>query len=344
MLLSFAARIPAEMPLVPLFAESPSDDAWHDVRAPGGYEAWRIVALDRKQNLLLTAALWNGYPLDPAYASAYRRYIQHPTRTAPPMPGDYASEELAIYQHGKCIASSLTRLPYIKQFPAISNDGGHLSLGSSHLVVEPVHSIDRLDLTTLTSSHHWLIANPLGRLQGELQIGTNQFSMDAVSCHDRRYGAAPIEVPQWIEGCVFFCDACALFQATPTTSWLVEATSSLRVIDEPLTRDGRTSGPWMISYPAAISLADRAVLTNPGILDSSPMRLRLMYEAKSSQGEKGQAFVEISHPHRLRNPILSFFSPRPGSGLAPITWSSIPPADKSSPSPPGHARAPSSSP
>src|SRR5438093_11763530 len=56
MLLSFAARIPGEMPLVPLFDEFPSDDSSHRVRAPGGYETWRMIALDQKQNLLLTAS------------------------------------------------------------------------------------------------------------------------------------------------------------------------------------------------------------------------------------------------------------------------------------------------
>src|SRR6267142_918938 len=345
MLLSLAARIPAEMPLVPLYDESSSAQSSHNVRAPGGYETWRIIALDKKQDLLLIASLWNGYLLDPAYASAYRRYIRHPTRTPPPLPADYACQELALYQNGKRLATSLTRLPSIEKFPAIPKDGAQFSLGSCQLIFQPLSASNTLDLTTLTSSHHWLISNALGQLRGELNLAGGRFSIDALACQDHRYGAAPLEVPQWLEGCAFFSDHVLLFQATPTTSWLVETASFSRLIDQPLTYDAPSSGPWMISYPRSISLADRATLTNPRIIDRSPIRLRLMYEAKSSTGgETGHALVEISHPHRLRNPILSFFSPRPRPGLPAITWSPIPPTDKSSPSAPAHAHAPSSSP
>jgi hypothetical protein len=345
MLLSFAARIPGEMPLVPLYDESSPAQSSHNVRAPGGYETWRIVALDKKQNLLLVASLWNGYLLDPAYASAYRRYIKHPTRTPPPLPSDYACQELALYQSGKRLATSLTRLASIEKFPAIPSNVAQFSMGSCHLIFQPLSASNTLDVTTLTSSHHWLFSNALGQLRGELNLAGGRFSIDALAVQDHRYGAAPLEVPQWLEGCAFFSDHVLLFQATSTTSWLVETASSSRLIDQPLTYDALSSGPWMIGYPRSISLPDRASLINPRIIDSSPVRLRLMYEVKSAtHGETGHAFVEIFHPHRLRNPILSFFSPRPCSGLPPITWSPIPPTDKSSPSAPAHAHAPSSSP
>jgi hypothetical protein len=303
-----------------------------------------MIALDQKQNLLLTASLWNGYLLDPTYASAYRRYLRHPTRTIPPMPADYACQELAVYQNGKCLVSSLTRLPGINAFPNLSSTGAQFSLGSCNLVFQPPHSTDTRDLTTLTSSHHWIIATPVGRLRGELQIASARFSIDALACNDRRYGAAPPDVPQWIEGCVLLSDRSLQFAATPTASWLVESTDAPRVIDLPVVCDSRISGPWMIGYPRSISLANRATLTKPRIINSSSIRLRLLYEAKSSDAESAPAFVEISHPHRLRNPMLSFFAPTPRPGNPLITWSSIPPTDKSSPSPPEHAPAPSSSP
>ena len=109
MLLSFAARIPAEMPLVPLYDESAPIHSSHNVRAPGGYETLRIVAYDAKQDLLLYAAVHEGFQNDPQYINAYRQYRRDPTHRQPPVPQEACYEELSVYHRGKRLAHSLTR-------------------------------------------------------------------------------------------------------------------------------------------------------------------------------------------------------------------------------------------
>ncbi len=335
------------MPLVPLYDEL-ATTASHNVRAPGGFETWRLRAFDSKQNLFLHASLWHGYLFHPQYLKQYRRYLRHPTRMAPPIPQDYAAQELALFQNGRLISSSLTPLPPSQSFPTVSPAGLHFSLGDCQLALQPRQS-NRLDITTLTSSHHWLFTNPLATLRGKLQLAAGSFSIDALACHEQRYGSSPIDAGQWLEGCVFFPQSVICFQATPTTSWIIHITSdAAEIVDQPLAWSQPKRGWFFLDYPhpRSITLADRATLTNPHILNSSPARVRLTYEAKSEgESESGHGLVELCSPARLHRPLTSFFLPRPRCDVPPITWSAaLPPGDKSSPSLPAHAPAPSSSP
>jgi hypothetical protein len=149
--------------------------------------------------------------------------------------------------------------------------------------------------------------------------------------------------PAWLDGCALFQTEVFLFQGTHITSWLIKSNLRSELINHPVETMSMTLGPWLIRYPRSISLADCATLSNPRILHSSPIRLHLLYDAKSPT-EAGPAFLEISHPNRLHNPCFRVFASHPRPGVPPITWSPIPPADKSSPSAPECARAPSSSP
>ena len=45
-------------------------------------------------------SIWNGYPHDPDYIKAYRRYCKRPTEFAPPLPEDYACQEIACFGAG----------------------------------------------------------------------------------------------------------------------------------------------------------------------------------------------------------------------------------------------------
>jgi hypothetical protein len=115
------------------------------------------------------------------------------------------------------------------------------------------------------------------------------------------------------------------------------------MIDQPLALEhAPRSG---LHYPRTILLGDRATLTNPKILRSSSFfNVTCLYEAKSTDDNQiGAAIVESSRPKMLSSLLTNLQLPRPRPG-PPITWSPIPPADKSSPSGPEHARGPSSSP
>jgi hypothetical protein len=183
------------------------------------------------------------------------------------------------------------------------------------------------------------------RVEGEIQLAgvLNRLRYNGIGCHDHRYGTRPITTwsPSWYDGCVFFPSCALLFEGTPTTSWLVESTlRAQRFVDHPVDANSRLRGPFGIRFPHTVSLAGHGTLTKPRILHSSPVRLHLSYEAKSPT-ESGHAFVEIWHPHRLQWPLLNVFLSRPRGDAPPITWSPLPPADKSFPSVPECARDPS---
>jgi hypothetical protein len=300
MLLSIAARIPATMPLVPLFDTSASPDASHRVTAPGGYESWRTIAYDQKQDALLLSTRHEGALSDPAYIKAVRRYLRSPTRTLPPQPQNFVCHETALYSRGRPVLNCFIR--------------GESSLEST-FNLNPLPPISTFIQPTLNSSHHWILSNPLLHLRGQV-AGLN---LDAFAIRDQRFGTCLPNVPRWIDGAVFHHESALLFQATSTTSWIVEVTSSaIAVIDQPLTINSYSRGPWRIPYPREINLAGRAMLANPRIIDQSPFRLRLLY---------GNAFCEITLPPRLASPFWSLFLPH-------INSSSTPPAGKSSPSHP----------
>src|SRR5688572_17338069 len=98
------------MPLVPLFDTSATPDSSHRVATPGGYESWRTLAYDTKQDLLLLFSRHEGCLSDPAYIKAVDRYLRHPTRTLPPLPQNYPCEEVSLYHRGRRITNSFTRL------------------------------------------------------------------------------------------------------------------------------------------------------------------------------------------------------------------------------------------
>ncbi|HEV8292177.1 MAG TPA: hypothetical protein VGP94_09645 [Tepidisphaeraceae bacterium] len=335
------------MPLVPLFDETEPRASSHNVRSPGGYETWRLRAYDAKQDLLLLASLWNGYLFHPTYHKRYGAYLRHPTRTVPPLPSEYACQELILYQNGRLIFSSITPLPPVQSFPVIQRSGLRLSLGSCHLDLEPHLPPTPLYFETIGPRHRWCLANPLLKVDGALQLPSlPKLIINAIACHDHRYGTEPIitSSPSWYDGCALFPGCALLFEGTPTTSWLMESTlRASQFIDHPVDTTSYNRSLFGIRYPQSFSLADQGTLTNPRILHSSPIRLHVSYDAKSPT-ESGRAFVEIFHPHRLRWRLLNFFLPSPRGNDPPLTWSPIPPADKSSPSAPECARAPSSSP
>jgi len=320
------------MALVPLYDENASNGSSHHMRAPGGYEVWKLVTFDAERDLLFTASLWNGCLIDPLYIGAYRKYFRNPTTNHPPVPGEFACQEVALYRSGRLVASAFVRVPAIEVFPTIT-DIAACMVGRCQPVFYRVHEAKFLELEMLRSMR-WILANPHVRIVGRLDLGGEPIFTTSVGCHERRYGASPLTVSEWMEGCVVFAEHALLFHTTSTTSWLVESTQTgMQLIESPIECNNIARGSWFIGYPRSIALASSATLTNPRVIDHSPVRLRLVYDAKTAD-QAGQAFVEVFRPTRMNNPLLRYFVPHPVSGKPPITWLTIPPADKSSPSGP----------
>lgn len=73
------------MPTIPLYDTSAPPDGYHRVTAPGGHEWWRVVA--ERSKVIIDFV--EGNYCDPAYWSAYRRFLAAPTRVAPPTPREF---------------------------------------------------------------------------------------------------------------------------------------------------------------------------------------------------------------------------------------------------------------
>ncbi len=85
------------MPSISLFTHPVVPEASHDVRAPGGYERWRFIALDQATGCLLIATFSDGDVNDEEYRRRVRKFFAHPTRTMPPSPRDFASIGWSVF-------------------------------------------------------------------------------------------------------------------------------------------------------------------------------------------------------------------------------------------------------
>jgi hypothetical protein len=341
MLLALPARIPAQMALVPLYDETAAPDASHHVRAPGGYESWRTISYDAKRDLLLYGAVHEGCQSDPLYHKALHRYLRDPTRRPPPLPRDYCCEELAVYHRGQRVAYSFNRIPP----PGIPISGAQqIQVGHCIIDLQPLPPRSSLDQSTFNSSHHWLLRDPLATLRGQLDLESAHFTFEGIpACRDHRFGPALPPLRQLIDGIVFFPDSAIFFLATPTTSWIVRASrDGIELLDQPLTMMSPPAERFRFSYPLEIVLGDAVALKNPSVIDRSLTRMRLLFTSPAD--ESIHAFCEISYPGRFTWPLFNLIAPRPSRGQPILTCSPPLPADKSSPSDPARARAPSSSP
>jgi hypothetical protein len=122
------------VPTIPLYNTSAAPDGWHQVRSPGGFEAWCFHGIDQSAGNEIFAALFDGNPFDPDYARLYRRYIRRPTRFAPPLPC-----------HFQCTCMAIDDDLTIRRFPAGSLRGSSemldVRLGFHHITGQPSRAI-----------------------------------------------------------------------------------------------------------------------------------------------------------------------------------------------------------
>jgi hypothetical protein len=98
------------VPTIALYNTSAVDDGWHQVAAPGGYEAWIVRCADDSGRSLF-AAIIDGDPADPRYQAQFRRYMRCPTRTRPPLPREFPAAELCL-----CVNGSI-QWQFTRRFP-----------------------------------------------------------------------------------------------------------------------------------------------------------------------------------------------------------------------------------
>jgi carotenoid 1,2-hydratase len=99
----------ANMTSIPLYQSPATPDAWHRVSAPGGYEWWYFDAEDLATDTQVVAIFLEGFVFHPGYLRAFARFVKNPTRTPPPLPGDWPCVYLCIYRGGKILHQFMTQ-------------------------------------------------------------------------------------------------------------------------------------------------------------------------------------------------------------------------------------------
>jgi hypothetical protein len=308
------------MPTLPCYHNPPDPDAWHQITAPGGYEAWQFHAEDRSANIRIAGVLGQGYDFDLDYRRKYLRYLKRPTVHAPPVPADYPRACFELYRGGKRCAFFSYRAPDPRDFAAsadrldvrvgpnrLSKEQGGLILNWSavqsspgnqsgtpleaQLVFRPRNVQAALDRPLFSNDpkHRWVIPSALCEVTGELTFEGERIAFSGVGHHDHRYGAAPLQLTarHWLGGHVLLNDRLLMFHLikprdshSPIQSTLLETTESN-------SRDIASSvwATWrfMQRYPRTIHFGEHLRLTNPRKLTDGNS---LCYDAQAT-GQAG---------------------------------------------------------
>jgi carotenoid 1,2-hydratase len=334
--------------VAPMYTPRPIElaDCWHAVRSPGGYERWYFDAEDDAQDVRVVAILSEGF--GPGYLREYFRYLRRPTRKAPPVASDYAGAYFAVYEKGRlahqfvtqvmpeAFSASGERVEVTAGQSRLRSDGGVLRLGMagtgprsvgdpklsatlefrpelSHPPVERVSPSRRMT----GAEHHWVIANPMCRVSGSIEVRrgaevVRSLSINGRGYHDHNYGTAPPGpgLRRWMRGRMIADGRVWTFHLVE--GWQGGQEVHLVMGDDQgmreVTLGGAAAATWdrssrLLKYPSQVALGDELVLERPRLVDGASYDMRLIYEARG-RGATGTAFCEVSYPHRLRWPML----------------------------------------
>lgn len=344
------------MKSLPLYSANAVADASHDVRAPGGYEWWYFDAEDAATDTQIVAIYLNGFIFHPGYLRNYFRFLRRPTKRLPPLPTDYACMYLCVYRGGKILTQSMTQLRP-DQYSA-ARDAVDVQLGPNRLTKSgdalrltidntpwkltgrgPQLLVDQSLKANLTfkpslphppqerrflsramtgADHHWVIANPLCDVSGDVRIESTSggpaetIHFTGRGYHDHNYGTAPLGpgLSRWFWGRAILDDRVVTFHyAVPRDKLLLpeshlvtaDASAVTEIEMKPdIAFDRRVLG---LPYPSAANWPGVLRLSEPRVIDASPFYLRLQYKAEVN-GRQTTAFCEAAYPHRLRWPVL----------------------------------------
>ena len=197
--------IPA-MPTLTLLQTPPNPDAWHQVKAPGGYEGWYFDAEDGDAKLKITGFIGQGCRFEGSYRKQYFRYRRHPTKNPPPVPCDFGTCEWHIGGKIGDITASLSgrvqastdHLDVALGANQLTSDGEGIRLklsngnnisielrfatGSQRLIVTP---------PGLDNRHHWMKL-PGCQVTGVISVSGEKHSFQGSGSLEHRHGTAPI--------------------------------------------------------------------------------------------------------------------------------------------------------
>lgn len=194
---------------IELYTPNPVADAWHDVRAPGGYEWWYFDAEDPAHDRQVVVILLQGFVFHPRYLREYAAYLRRPTRRRPPVARDFPCAYFVVYERGRIAHQFMLQYPPADF--AAATDRLDVAIGPNHATAASDGAIrlrlrgtpwkltwqgpQLLEGTTLTgeftfrpkfhrraeertflsramtgAKHHWVIANPLCDVEGDFRV------------------------------------------------------------------------------------------------------------------------------------------------------------------------------
>lgn len=299
------------MPTLPLLQTPPDPDAWHEVRAPGGYEAWFFDAENFSAGIRLIGFLGEGWQFGGLYKSRYDRYRKRPTRNPPPIAHDYPAFEFALFKAGVpwsacrfgsagALQASTNRLDLQLAANQLTSDGTGFHL---HLAADPyLHQSEKGDVTAkllfqprtsagadrfsitpaiLAGQHAWSLA-PFCDVTGDISIGTSAISFKGTGCLEHRYGTAPIAemVKRGITGRLLTPERGLLFHVLQPASRKLETETRLIELTgsgvSTISQSGKARWPLILPYPSRLSFDKHLDLENPRRLHTTKI---LCYDA-----------------------------------------------------------------
>ncbi len=211
---------------IPMYDPAPAMvNASHGVFSPGGYESWRFEAEEVKEGVRLSIGFHIGLASQGEYMRRYRRFVRRPLSNIPPRPNEYCATTFVAYRGTEILRA--TTWECVQNDVEVSSEclsirmGEHcvrqgkdgiyrIEVDGANLTFEPC-AIDRpLDITamkrTLGEEHRWIVAPPLCRVHGSVDLGGLSFDFEGVGYHDHFYGPRPFleRVGRASVGSVFF--------------------------------------------------------------------------------------------------------------------------------------------
>ena len=205
-------------PMLQLFDTPQQPDAFHNVRAPGGYEWWYFDAEDAKTDTQIVCILLHGFVFHPGYLRAYAKFVKRPTKVRPPVASDFPCAYFVVYRAGKILHQFMTQYP-ASDFSASTemldvivganrlqtiDDTLRLTLEgtpwkltwqgpktlaqqtlSADFIFAPRFEHAPAERTFLSrpmtgADHHWVIANPLCDVRGAITLRTGEHTTERI--------------------------------------------------------------------------------------------------------------------------------------------------------------------
>jgi hypothetical protein len=169
--------------------------------------------------------------------------------------------------------------------------------------------------SSAVADHFWSVTHPLCEVQGEICIGksanarTEKILFLGEGYQDHLYGSSlpGVSSQRWTRGLVLLALQSVAFQMSDLTDddpnrdahIVVADDSEIRVIQAPLVAmNGQRRTAWGLTYPTAIDMDRGLVLRQPRVIDSSPIAVKLVYEA-FWEGNPVIAYCEMMSLHRM---------------------------------------------